>query len=1021
MASSSTGSLVYPSLFSWSDDPRTRVFRFVKFVEKKQMGNPLRVKTLASAVGFALVGLAFQPSSDALAATSSSQQAAQAEAQRSYLITFAEEGLLHYEGGVAGIRATAPAATGSRKLDAHSAAARAYDGYLATARANHLAAIEGVLGHGIDVTHHYAVTHNGVAATLTASEAAAVAGVPGVVSIKPAGEEHLVTYRGPRFIGADTIWNGTNTPNHVGTQGAGVLAAILDGGTNSSHPSFANDPACGFSGANPKFKVKLDCSTTNGAGVCNGPNPEANPGYGHGVHTSSTVAGNTIDNTVTPAPALPNGVSMSGVAPCASILHYKVCATNTCGGAAIAAGIDNAMRDGADVLNFSISGGSSPWGDNDRTFLDAVYSDVFVAAAAGNTREGDLTPVGKVNHRGPWVMTVAATTQDQIIGPSLSIAGPGAPPENTTGVALNPGSTTPANTTPDWTGKPMKSYPANIEGCSATGAFPAGTFTGSIAYVRRGTCPFTEKITNAAAAGAELVVIGNNQAGSINMDTTGAPAVPAYSTSQLQGDALRDFLAANTNATANVAAVGANATQGDVLANFSYRGPTPAPLADLTKPDISAPGVDIYAATDPTSGQYEFMSGTSMATPHVAGAAALIRSAQPGWSVTEVKSAMMSTSKQGGSQENGTTPWNIDDVGSGRVDLTKAALAGFTLDETKANFLAANPSAGGDVKNLNLPAIRNLNCTPECTFTRTVKNALGTAATWNTSFQAVDQAISVTVSPATFSVQPGQTQQLTITAKPPAGVTMSAIGFGYLNFIEANGLAPDQHFSVAIQGAGGTEPEPDDIIFKDGFDGVPGAFSENFDSYAAGSNVAGQGGWKGWGNDDQFGATVVDSISGDSKPNSIEIEGDSDLIHEFDYDSGSWTITINQYIPTDFTGESYYIFENVYDDADMGIISWSTQVKFDGASGTLANETGAANPFTAPMIKGEWVELKLVVDLDNDLQTFYYDGVQMYSGSWTGQFPGQTVPGVAKIGSIDLFANGASPVYYDDLRIVPTP
>jgi len=100
------------------------------------------------------------------------------------------------------------------------------------------------------------------------------------------------------------------------------------------------------------------------------------------------------------------------------------------------------------------------------------------------------------------------------------------------------------------------------------------------------------------------------------------------------------------------------------------------------------------------------------------------------------------------------------------------------------------------------------------------------------------------------------------------------------------------------------------------------------------------------------------------------------------------------------------------------VISWSTQVKFDSATGTLANEDDAADPGSMPYVTDQWADIKLVVDLDNDTQTFSYNGAELYSGSWTQQFPGQSVPGIANIGSIDLFANGASPVYYDDIKIV---
>jgi subtilisin family serine protease len=791
-----------------------------------KMGKSFRLMTLTSAIGLALAGAGMQSSTNVQAADiAPAAAAAQANGSEKYIVTFAEDGLLDYTGSVNGLQATAPKAVGTRKLDTRSAAAQAYDAYLAAQRENHRLAIESVLGRPLAVTHSYSVTLNGIAADMTAAEAAGIAGLPGVKSVAPAGVEQLVTYRGPEFIGADKIWDGTATPTHTGTMGEGVVVGDLDGGTNSDHPSFANDPVCGFSANEPKLVAK-DCSTSSG-GLCTGPNPEANPGFGHGVHTSSTIAGNTLDNTAVPAPALPDGITMSGVAPCAAIRHYKVCQTNSCGGADILAGVQNAITDQVDVLNFSISGGTSPWNDNDRNFLDAVHADVFVAAAAGNNTTADPVVVGRVNHRGPWVMTVAASTQDEIIGPSMSMVAPGSPPASVIGIPLNPGSTTPASETPTYSGHPVKSDPANIAGCTDTGGFAAGYFTGAIALVRRGAsqaggtaCTFTEKITNAFNAGADMVVIANNQIGSISMDTTGAPDVPAFSIgSVVTGDALIAFVAADeANSAADVAPIAVANTQGDVLADFSYRGPTPAPLADETKPDISAPGVNIYAALDDSDGNYGFMSGTSMATPHVTGAGALVRAVHPAWSVTEVKSAMMMTATNAnGVHEDGTTPWNIDDVGSGRVDLTKAALAGLTMDETYENFLAANPSGGSiDIKTLNVPALRNLACTPDCSWTRTVKNQLATPGTWQvTSSTGTGSGTSfaVVASPANFTLAPGETRTITFTATPNGDVT--AIAFGNVILHEAAGQAPDQHITMAVEGEG---VDLGDVIFRDGFD-----------------------------------------------------------------------------------------------------------------------------------------------------------------------------------------------------------
>jgi hypothetical protein len=976
----------------------------------------MHTKTLASAIGIALLGATFQVPATT-AGTSS-----QAEARQSYIVKFAETGLLHYDGGVQGISATAPTVVGTRKLDVHTPAAIAYSQYLQGQRAAYISAIAQKLGTPVQATHQYGITMNGIAVDLTASEAAKVASVPGVKSVRPAGVQHLDTYRGPTFIGADKIWDGTSTPSGVGTRGEGIVVADLDSGSYAAHPSFANDPTCGFSGANPKLTA-FDCSSTDGSGVCNGPDPEAAQGNGHGVHTGSTIAGNTVDNTAVPAPALPNGVSMSGVAPCASLISYKVCQTTQCGGADIAAGIENAIADQVDVLNFSISGGTSPWNDNDRDFLDAVNADIFVSASAGNTRPETPNPVGQVNHRGPWVMTVAASTQDQAIGPTLAITGPGTVPDEITGIPLTPGSTSPA--APDLTGSPVKSDPDNIAGCTKTGGFPANFFDNSIAVVRRGAspdgveaCTFTEKITNAFNAGAIAVVIGNNQPGSISMDTTGAPAVPNFSiNSQATSDALIAFLATNpADSTGDISPIGVSSIQGDVLAGFSFRGPTPSPLADLTKPDITGPGVNIYAAVTASEGDYGFYSGTSMSAPHLTGSGALMRAVHPDWTVQEVKSALQTAATIGGFQEDGVTSWNIDDVGSGRVQVDDAAMAGLTLDETFANFLAANPASGGDVKELNIPSLRNLSCSPDCSWTRTVTNKLDVAGTWDTSFAASSGDISASASPATFTLAPGASQVITFTAAPPPGVEMTEIGFGELTLSEANGLAPDQHFTVAISGQGGGDPV-EDIIFQGNFDGGPTGFSENWDSYATDSQVHGQGGWKGWANDPAAGAFVVDDQSV-SAPNAIEIAGPSDLIHEFDYDSGAWTITAKQYIPSSFSGQSYFIFQNVYNDAQLDL-SWSVQVIFDSATGMVSNEPTGADQGSTPFVTDQWADLRLDVDLDADTQTFSYNGTVVYSGSWSNQFPNQVTPGIAEIGAIDLFANTATAVYYDDIQIAP--
>lgn len=191
-------------------------------------------------------------------------------------------------------------------------------------------------------------------------------------------------------------------------------------------------------------------------------------------------------------------------------------------------------------------------------------------------------------------------------------------------------------------------------------------------------------------------------------------------------------------------------------------------------------------------------------------------------------------------------------------------------------------------------------------------------------------------------------------------------------------------------------------------------FSENFDAYAVGSNVHGQGGWKGWLNNPGVGAFVDDAFSV-SPSNSINISTTSDLIHEFDQASGVWIVRAMQYIPADYAGQSYFIMQNVYNDDEVGL-NWSVQVQFDSGTGNLLNDGGVSGG-SMPYVTGEWKEIRVEIDLDNNIQTFFYDGTQLYSGSWTDQFtnPGG---GALEIGAIDLFANGASPVYYDDISIM---
>jgi hypothetical protein len=189
-------------------------------------------------------------------------------------------------------------------------------------------------------------------------------------------------------------------------------------------------------------------------------------------------------------------------------------------------------------------------------------------------------------------------------------------------------------------------------------------------------------------------------------------------------------------------------------------------------------------------------------------------------------------------------------------------------------------------------------------------------------------------------------------------------------------------------------------------------WADNFDSYATGSQMHGQGGWKGWGNTVAAGA-LTSSAQAVSAPNSVDINGGSDLVHEYTgYTAGTWIYTAWQYVPVEMTGVSYFILLNQYDDAGT-TNNWSTQVNFDASTNLVTNEGVSGG--TLALIKGQWVEINVLIDLTADTQAFYYNHQLLFQGTWTNE---QSGAGTLTIGAVDLFANGATAIYYDDISLV---
>jgi len=194
-------------------------------------------------------------------------------------------------------------------------------------------------------------------------------------------------------------------------------------------------------------------------------------------------------------------------------------------------------------------------------------------------------------------------------------------------------------------------------------------------------------------------------------------------------------------------------------------------------------------------------------------------------------------------------------------------------------------------------------------------------------------------------------------------------------------------------------------------------WSDNFDSYTNGQYLDGDpedGGWHGWAGDPNAGAYVVDDEFL-STPHSVELVDQEDLVHEFEgIDSGQWTFTTWLYIPSEIMGIAYFIMLNTYSDA--GPYHWSTQVAFDPNTGEVISEPESA---TLTLIYDEWVEIRVEIDLDADLQAIYYDGDLLVEKGWSDGVSG--AGGLTEIQCVDLWSNGASYHYYDDFSLVGPP
>lgn len=525
---------------------------------------------------------------------------------------------------------------------------------------------------------------------------------------------------------------------------------------------------------------------------------------GHGTHTATTAAGNRVRASIF-GTALGR---IEGMAPRARVAVYKACWLRpgdlraTCNTSDLANAIDAAVADGVDIINYSV--GSSivtVTAPDDVALMNAAKAGVLTVVAAGNEGPGFNTigsPAGA-----PWVITAGASSRD---GEHSLQAIEISAPESVAGrYSMQEASFTPPLAESDrleaalvlvddgdesliGNGDPALNDTAEgttFDACQAIGN--AAELDGNIAFIQRGGCNFDVKIANAEDAGAIAAIVFNIAGDPIVMaGTADSVDIPAVMIGQADADLLLDEIDAGEGIEA-VLEHGLLLTQedtGNVMGVFSSRGPGPVP--DVLKPDVTAPGINILAGFTPDAANsvkgetFAFLSGTSMSAPHVAGVAALLRQAHPDWSPAAIKSALMTTAYQDVRQQDGETPANPFDFGSGHIDPDRANDPGLVYDVTADEydaFACGTGSPGVDdarcdglaadgpsfePADLNQPSIALSRLAKTRTVTRRVTNVSDATGTYSVAIEP-PPGISVLVSPSTLSIAPGQSAEFEVT------------------------------------------------------------------------------------------------------------------------------------------------------------------------------------------------------------------------------------------------------------------
>ncbi len=594
------------------------------------------------------------------------------------------------------------------------------------------------------IVGQYDIALNAVAVRLNGVSLSTLAAAPLVQHVEYEGLYYPTAFTAPNdpdlnLISAFAAWEESSTPEMAGN---GVKVAIIDTGIDKTNPCFSD---AGY----PAQTQLGDKTFTNNkvivAKVFNNRTPTANYTpealQSHGTHVAGTVGCNFNTSATVDGVTIPHGIS--GVAPRALLGNYNVFPGNVLNARSedIFNALEAAYSDGMDVANLSLGGGAKGAQDLLSAAINHLdEADMVVAVAAGNSGPGAFT----VESPGyaARALTAGAASVGHMIATPITVNG-----QTFAGVAGD-FATVSTNLTAAL-GVVLDAGKLSL----ACAALPGGSLTGMIALVSRGTCSFSTKIRFAQQAGAVATLVVNNApgdaAGMAQDGTPNQPTIPAYMVSRSDGAVLVGFNGAATtiSATVDYIVTGNN----DFMASFSGQGPTTIDFR--IKPDVVAPGVNVlssiphqFCSAPPC---FAFFQGTSMATPHLAGSAAVVLWLHPGWSAAEVRSAIVNTADQGTLKNFVAAPptilTNVNIIGSGRENLHSAVNAVIALDPVSVSF-GPVPSGSGQ----NRP------------FAVTLTNLTGSSETLSFAVSSGDASVSFSVGPSSLTLGAGASGTVTV-------------------------------------------------------------------------------------------------------------------------------------------------------------------------------------------------------------------------------------------------------------------